>query len=125
MRRGAHQVRIRLDFVREMLRYYAWLNPGLTLILNGEKFRSKDGLVDLLQAKLTEEPLYPVIHLEGKDVEDPSDVGNTCVGAGAARRAAARGRASRSSVGRSRKASSPRVRTTTADMITGRKRPAR
>ncbi|RBP46549.1 topoisomerase-4 subunit B [Roseimicrobium gellanilyticum] len=59
----------RLDFVREMLRYYSWLNPGLTLTLNGEKFRSKDGLMDLVAAKLTEEPLYPVIHLEGKDIE--------------------------------------------------------
>ena len=59
----------RLDFVREMMRYYAWLNPGLTLILNDEKFRSKDGLMDLVAAKLTEEPLFPVIHLEGKDVE--------------------------------------------------------
>ena len=59
----------RLDFVREMLRYYSWLNPGLTLSLNGEKFRSKDGLMDLLRAKLTEEPVYPIIHLEGKDVD--------------------------------------------------------
>jgi topoisomerase-4 subunit B len=59
----------RLDFVREMLRYYSWLNPGLTLLLNGEKFRSKDGLMDLVAAKLTEEPLFPPIHLEGKDVE--------------------------------------------------------
>ncbi|MEI6536356.1 MAG: DNA topoisomerase IV subunit B [Verrucomicrobiaceae bacterium] len=59
----------RLDFVREMLRYYSWLNPGLTLSLNGEKFRSKDGLMDLLRAKLTEEPLYPIIRLEGKDVD--------------------------------------------------------
>ncbi len=59
----------RLDFVREMLRYYSWLNPGLTLSLNGEKFRSKDGLMDLLRAKLTEEPLYPIIRFEGKDVD--------------------------------------------------------
>ena len=35
--------------------------------LNGEKFRSKDGLMDLVAAKLTEEPLFPPIHLEGKD----------------------------------------------------------
>jgi len=59
----------RLDFVREMLRYYAWLNPGLTVTLNGEKFRSKDGLIDLLKAKLTEEPQYPIIFLDGKEVE--------------------------------------------------------
>ena len=62
-------VRFQLDYVREMLRFYSWLNPGLTLILNGEKFRSKDGLMDLVRSKLTEEPLYPIIFLEGKDVE--------------------------------------------------------
>ncbi len=63
------QVHFKLDYVREMLRYYSWLNPGLTLTLNGEKFKSKNGLVDLIQAKLSEEPLYPVIHIEGEDVE--------------------------------------------------------
>jgi topoisomerase-4 subunit B len=62
-------VHFKLDYVREMLRFYAWLNPGLTLKLNGETFRSKDGLLDLVRSKLTEEPLYPIIHLEGKDVE--------------------------------------------------------
>jgi topoisomerase IV subunit B len=62
-------VRFRLDYVREMLRYYSWLNPGLTLRLNGEEFRSKDGLLDLIRAKLTEEPLYPIIYLKGTDVE--------------------------------------------------------
>jgi topoisomerase-4 subunit B len=63
------KVKFNLDFVREMFRYYAWLNPGLTLKLNGESFKSKDGLRDLIAAKLTESPLYPVIHLDGKDVE--------------------------------------------------------
>ena len=62
-------VRFRLDYVREMLRYYSWLNPGLTLKLNGEEFRSKDGLLDLIKAKMKEEPLYPVIYLKGTDVE--------------------------------------------------------
>ena len=62
-------VHFKLDYVREMLRFYSWLNPGLTLKLNGETFRSKDGLRDLIADKLTEEPLYPVIHLEGTDVE--------------------------------------------------------
>ena len=59
----------RLDFVREMLRFYSWLNPGLTLQLNGEKFRSKNGLLDLLNDKLTEAPQYPIIHLKSADVE--------------------------------------------------------
>ncbi|HYF34939.1 MAG TPA: ATP-binding protein, partial [Prosthecobacter sp.] len=40
------QVHFKLDYVKEMLRFYAWLNPGLTLKLNGETFRSKDGLLD-------------------------------------------------------------------------------
>lgn len=63
------QVHYKLDYVREMLRFYSWLNPGLTLTLNGEKFKSKNGLTDLIQAKLTEEPQYPVIQLVGEDVE--------------------------------------------------------
>jgi topoisomerase IV subunit B len=66
----------RLDFVREMLRYYSWLNPGLTLSLNGEKFRSKEGLIDLLKAKLTEEPLYPIILIKGQDFECAFTHGN-------------------------------------------------
>ena len=41
----------RPEFVEEMLRYYAYLNPGLTLTLNGKKFRSKDGLMDLLRGE--------------------------------------------------------------------------
>ena len=66
----AKDVHFKLDYVREMLRFYSWLNPGLTLTLNGEKFRSKDGLMDLLRTKLgTDAPMYPIIHLEGKDVE--------------------------------------------------------
>ncbi len=65
----ADDTHYRLDFVREMLRFYSWLNPGLTIVLNGEKFKSKDGLMDLIRAKLTEEPQYPIIHIEGKDVE--------------------------------------------------------
>lgn len=63
------KVKFNLDFIREMLRYYAWLNPGLTLKLNGETFKSKEGLRDLIAAKLTETPQYPVIHLDGTDVE--------------------------------------------------------
>jgi len=62
-------VQFRLDYVREMLRFYAWLNPGLTLILNGEKFRSKDGIVDLIRTKLPENQQYPIISLKGTDVE--------------------------------------------------------
>lgn len=62
-------VQFRLDYVREMLRFYAWLNPGLTLILNGEKFKSKDGIIDLIRTKLPENQQYPVIYLKGAEVE--------------------------------------------------------
>ena len=62
-------VQFRLDYVREMLRFYAWLNPGLTLKLNDEVFRSKDGIVDLIRTKLPENQQYPIIYLKGPDVE--------------------------------------------------------
>jgi topoisomerase-4 subunit B len=69
----ADDTHFRIDFVREMLRFYSWLNPGLTLVLRHpggeEKFRSKDGLMDLIRTKLTEQPQYPIIHIAGKDVE--------------------------------------------------------
>jgi len=71
-----NEVQYRLDYVREMLRFYSWLNPGLTLVLNGEKFRSKDGLMDLIRAKLSEDPLYPVIYLKGAEVEVAFTHGN-------------------------------------------------
>jgi topoisomerase-4 subunit B len=53
----ADDTHYRLDFVREMLRFYSWLNPGLTCLrtpAGEEKFKSKDGLMDLIRAKLTE-----------------------------------------------------------------------
>ncbi|MBL9142621.1 MAG: type IIA DNA topoisomerase subunit B [Verrucomicrobiaceae bacterium] len=62
-------VQFRLDYVREMLRFYAWLNPGLTLKLNDEVYRSKDGIVDLIRTKLPENQQYPIIYLKGPDVE--------------------------------------------------------
>ena len=52
-----------------MLRYYSYLNRGLSIVYNGKRFRSKDGLKDLLQENLSEEPLYPIIHIEGQDIE--------------------------------------------------------
>lgn len=69
----AEDTHYRFDFVREMLRFYSWLNPGLTLILRTptgeEKFKSKDGLMDLIRSKLTEQPQYPIIHIAAKDIE--------------------------------------------------------
>lgn len=55
--------------VEEMLRNYAYLNPGLILELNGKKFVSKRGLIDLLEDRLQTEPLYEMIHIKGEDVE--------------------------------------------------------
>ncbi len=57
------------ELIERMLRYYVYLNRGLTIDFNGKKFRSKDGLLDLLKEILSEEPLYPVIHMVGKDIE--------------------------------------------------------
>ncbi|MGC4017727.1 MAG: DNA topoisomerase IV subunit B [Luteolibacter sp.] len=56
-------------FVEKMCRYYSYLNPGLTLVLNGKKFKSKDGLLDLLREEMESEALYDPIHLSGKDIE--------------------------------------------------------
>lgn len=56
-------------FVEKMCRYYSYLNPALTVNFNGRKFRSKDGLLDLLREEMENEPLYPPIHLIGKDIE--------------------------------------------------------
>ncbi len=55
--------------VEKMCRYYSYLNPNLTLVFNGKKFRSKDGLLDLLREEMEKAPLYPPIHLVGKDIE--------------------------------------------------------
>lgn len=59
----------RMEFVEAMLKNYSYLNAGLTLTLNGKRFLSKGGLVDLLTEKLSEEPLYPIIHLQDEDIE--------------------------------------------------------
>ncbi|EDY82742.1 DNA topoisomerase II N-terminal domain protein [Verrucomicrobiia bacterium DG1235] len=59
----------RLEFVEAMLWNYAYLNTGLTLSLNGETFKSENGLKDLLQDNLSGDILYPIIHLKGEDIE--------------------------------------------------------
>ena len=61
--------RFRLEFIEDMLWNYAFLNRGLTLTLNGKAFKSEHGLRDLLTKNLAGEPLYPIIHLEGDDIE--------------------------------------------------------
>jgi topoisomerase-4 subunit B len=62
-------LRFRAEFIEDMLWNYAFLNRGLTLLLNGKPFKSENGLKDLLQKNLIGEPLYPVVHLEGEDIE--------------------------------------------------------
>ncbi len=57
------------DFIETMLRNYSYLNSGLTMIFNGRKFVSRNGLLDLLQERSTSEPLYPIVHLKGDDIE--------------------------------------------------------
>ena len=53
-----------------MLKNYVYLNPGLTIDFNGEKFKSENGLKDLLEDKMSKEDmLYPIIHLKGEDIE--------------------------------------------------------
>lgn len=68
--------RFRLEFIEDMLWNYAFLNRGLTLTLNGKPFRSENGLKDLLTKELSGEPLYPIIHLEGEDIEVAFTHGN-------------------------------------------------
>jgi topoisomerase IV subunit B len=57
------------DYVRKMLQNYVFLNTGLTLIFNGEKFHSQNGLLDLLNSYIDTPVIYPVIHLKEGDFE--------------------------------------------------------
>jgi len=57
------------EFIETMLRNYAYLNTGLTINFNGKKILSKNGLTDLLNENMTAQPLYPIIHLKGEDIE--------------------------------------------------------
>ncbi|MCH9661090.1 MAG: type IIA DNA topoisomerase subunit B [Bacteroidetes bacterium] len=60
----------RSEYVEKMLRNYVYLNPGLTIDFNGEKFFSENGLKDLLEDNMAQEDmLYPVVHLRGDDIE--------------------------------------------------------
>lgn len=61
--------KFRSEYIETLLRNYAYLNTGLTLRYNGQRFHSKDGLLDLLRDTMTVEPLYPIIHLQGEDIE--------------------------------------------------------
>ena len=56
-------------YLDKMMWNYCYLNRGLAMYYNGEKFQSKDGLKDLLENNMDGDPLYPIIHLEDEDIE--------------------------------------------------------
>ncbi len=57
------------EYVISMLKNYTFLNAGLIIHFNGEKYLSKNGLYDLLEENLSQDPVYPIIHLKGEDIE--------------------------------------------------------
>ena len=61
--------RYNLEFIEQMVKNYAYLNTGLVLYLNDTKYKSENGLLDLVNENLAEEPLYPPIHIVGEDIE--------------------------------------------------------
>ena len=65
-----------MDYVRTMVKNYSYLKKGLTLLFNGESYKSENGLLDLVNENLSEAPLYPPIHLEGEDIEIVLSHGN-------------------------------------------------
>ncbi len=58
-----------LDYVEQLVRNYTYLNLGLKIVLNGTEYISKNGLLDLVNDNLSEEPLYPPIYLSGDDID--------------------------------------------------------
>ncbi len=61
--------KFRKEYIERMLRNYAYLNPGLRIIFNGETYLSENGLKDLLDEELEGEILYPIVHLREEDIE--------------------------------------------------------
>jgi topoisomerase-4 subunit B len=57
------------EYVETMLRNYTYLNSGLTIMYNGRRIKSRNGLEDLLVDTMTTDPLYPIVHLKGEDIE--------------------------------------------------------
>jgi len=64
-----HNYRYANEYIQKMLWNYAYLNPGLTILYNGEKFYSENGLKDLLQDNLDGPTIHDIIHLRGDDIE--------------------------------------------------------
>ncbi|MBD5180572.1 MAG: type IIA DNA topoisomerase subunit B [Bacteroidales bacterium] len=59
----------REEFIVPIIRNYTFVNTGLAIIYNGKRYISRNGLKDLIEANMTNEPLYPIIHLKGEDIE--------------------------------------------------------
>lgn len=59
----------KLPYLEKMIWNYCYLNRGLAIYFNGEKFQSKEGLKDLLENNMDGDPLYPIIHIEADDIE--------------------------------------------------------
>ncbi len=57
------------DYIVNMMKNYTFLNSGLTIEMNGERFYSRNGLRDLLEENMDHDPIYPIIHLKGDDIE--------------------------------------------------------
>ncbi|MCM1449392.1 MAG: type IIA DNA topoisomerase subunit B [Clostridiales bacterium] len=57
------------EYIVPLLRNYTFLNTGLAMIFNGKRYISRNGLSDLLEVNMTNDPLYPIIHLKGDDIE--------------------------------------------------------
>lgn len=64
------------EYVETMLRNYTYLNTGLTIVYNGQKFISRNGLKDLLEENMSNEGLYPIIHMKNGDIEVAITHGN-------------------------------------------------
>lgn len=61
--------RYRDEFIVPLIKNYTYLNTGLAIMFNGKRYASSKGLLDLLSDAMTGEPLYPIIHLKGNDIE--------------------------------------------------------
>ncbi|WP_167614486.1 DNA topoisomerase IV subunit B [Maribellus sediminis] len=64
------------DYIENMIKNYTFLNAGLTIEFNGERFYSRNGLRDLLEENMDHDPIYPIIHLKGEDIEVAITHGN-------------------------------------------------
>lgn len=68
--------RYQVEHIEALLKNYVYLNTGLTIVFNGNKYSSKNGLLDLLDDNMTSPGLYPIMHLKGEDIEIAMTHGN-------------------------------------------------